>query len=322
MYFFSKNLGDNLNNFLLRKMIDRKISFYNIPKKKHIKLGCDPKVDKYNKVSKIDLIFIGSILEVLTKNPKAFQIKKKEIIASKWYFKLYDYIHPLLIYGAGFISKKNKKESYIRNIKLLAVRGNITLHRFIKNNIKVTNSIVLADPGILFPFLFDQDKLNKTIKIYDLCIIPHYVDLNNKLIKVNIKVHNIFILNIKETPDKFFDTLLKCKRVLSSSLHGLIFSDSLRIPNMRMVVSDKVIGGDYKFKDYYSAYGLELPMKIDLRKTVFEENQLNTIDENYKISDAIIKKKQCQLLISFPYKLKKEFQYFKNLCRKKNFLFL
>ena len=109
------------------------------------------------------------------------------------------------------------------------------------------------------------------------------------------------ILNIDGDPFIFIDNLTKCERVLSSSLHGLIISDSFGIPNMRIVLSDSVIGGDYKFSDYYSAYGLESPLKLDLRKNNFNESQLDLIDSNHKISIDMIKKKQCQLLINFPY---------------------
>ena len=207
------------------------------------------------------------------------------------------------------MSENLKKESYIRNIKIIAIRGNYSLQRIIKNGQKISNSVVLADPGILFPLIYDLIQLNAIEKKHELCVIPHYIDKTNILIKTKIKINNFLILNITDNPSKFIFSLLRCKRVLSSSLHGLIISDSLGIPNMRMLVSNKIGGGNYKFKDYYSAYNFDLPMKIDLRKTFFTEKQLKNIDSNHKISDIIIRKKQCQLIINFPYRLKKNFDY-------------
>ena len=235
----------------------------------------------------------------------------------KWYFRLYDYFHPLIIFGSGFSSAKYKNESYIRNIKIIAVRGNISLQRLKKNKKTVPNNVVLADPGLLFPIIFKFNKLISDKKFYNLCIIPHYIDQNNSLIKSKIKVKQSIILNIKENPFTFINTLSKCKRVLSSSLHGLIISDSLAIPNLRIVISNKIIGGDYKFRDYYSAYGLKIPLEFNLNNTTFTEEQLNIIDSNYNISLDMIQKKQCELLINFPFILIKELSIYKKACIKR-----
>ena len=44
--------------------------------------------------------------------------------------------------------------------------------------------------------------------------------------------------------------MLKCKFIISSGLHGLIVSDAYNIPNSRIRMSDKLVGGDFKFIDY------------------------------------------------------------------------
>ena len=166
------------------------------------------------------------------------------------------------------------------------------------------------------PIIYDQIKIKKQKKIYNLCIIPHYIDKNNTLIKKNIRIKGSLIINIEGNPYYFMSSLSKCQRVLSSSLHGLIISDSMGIPNMRMIVSDKIIGGDYKFKDYYSAFDLNLPFKIDLRNENFTENHLKLIDLGRKIPMNKIRKKQCELLINFPYQLNKKLKLYKiNNCK-------
>ena len=314
MYYVSSNFGDNLNYILLRKMIRRPTSFSSIISKKDIKN--DKYVSLLNEIAKSDFFFIGSILEVLC-NWYNEKDKYKSII-SKWYFKIYNYFHPLIIFGTGFISNNSRSESYVRNIKIIAVRGNLTLQRLKKNGISVSDSVILADPAILSPLILTEN--DKTLKkIYKLCIIPHSVDKNNQLIIDNIHINKSLILNIDGDPFIFIDNLTKCERVLSSSLHGLIISDSFGIPNMRIVLSDSVIGGDYKFSDYYSSYGLELPLKIDLRQKTFNESQLNLIDSNYKIPIDMIKKKQCQLLINFPFLLNKNYTFHKKICTKSFF---
>jgi hypothetical protein len=62
-------------------------------------------------------------------------------------------------------------------------------------------------------------------------------------------------------PKEVISQIAQCNSILSSSLHGLITADSLRIPNIRIEISTAIRGGDWKFNDYYSAFGIE-PLKI------------------------------------------------------------
>ena len=78
--------------------------------------------------------------------------------------------------------------------------------------------------------------------------------------------------------------MMSCICILSSSLHWLIFADSLGIPNRRIVLSDEIIGGDLKFDDYYSVYyenPEEAPEAIDLRKTTVTDETIDDIIKNY-----------------------------------------
>lgn len=287
MYVFSLNLGDNLNYFLLNDMANAKIDFYDRTFiRPNNEFWDQNNIKKMDEISKINLFFIGSTLDTICNWSYIFhdQNKKSKTILSKWYYKIQDYFNPLKIYGTGFISSKNyKNESYIRNIKVIAVRGNITLKRLKNNGVKVSKDTFLADPGILAPMLkniIDIDDINITRK-YNLCIIPHYIDFKNELIKSNIQVNNSIILNINTNPYKFIEYVSKCKSILSSGLHGLIIADSLGIPNQRFVVSNLIDGGGYKFIDYYSAYGLKVPQAIDLRKKKFTEKDLVFLKTNY-----------------------------------------
>lgn len=323
MYFFSSNLGDNLNYYLLKDMIDGNIKFYDraLPKTSDI-FWDQNNIKKLNDVAKIDLFFIGSILDTICNWSYIFHNpnNKYKSTISKWYFKIVDYFFPLIIFGTGFISpQKRLKESYIRNLKIIALRGNITLQRLKRNGVKLPKNVVLADPGILAPMLINItniSELNYTKK-YNLCIIPHYVDKKkNKTIKRRIHVNNSIILNIEQNPINFLESILQCKNVISSGLHGLIISDSLGIPNMRMRLSNRILGGSYKFGDYYSAYGLKSPPKINLLRSIFKEKHLKYLRSNYAISKDKIRKKQCELLSNFPFKLKKKYEIIRNIICK------
>jgi pyruvyltransferase len=57
----------------------------------------------------------------------------------------------------------------------------------------------------------------------------------------------------KPAPKKFVKQIHECEYILSSSLHGIIIADSYGIPAYHIELSDKIIGGQWKFKDYYES---------------------------------------------------------------------
>ena len=54
-------------------------------------------------------------------------------------------------------------------------------------------------------------------------------------------------------PLDVIDQITSCRKILSSSLHGLIVADAYRIPNARLILSNLICGGDFKFDDYYKS---------------------------------------------------------------------
>jgi hypothetical protein len=56
----------------------------------------------------------------------------------------------------------------------------------------------------------------------------------------------------------------ECKLILSQSLHGLIVADALGIPNVWIEPSSKMIGGEFKFHDYFSTIEcVKVPVSLD-----------------------------------------------------------
>ena len=51
--------------------------------------------------------------------------------------------------------------------------------------------------------------------------------------------------------------IASCNFIISSSLHGLIAADSLNIPHVWMKISNKIIGGNWKFNDYFLSMNKE-----------------------------------------------------------------
>ena len=154
--------------------------------------------------------------------------------------------------------------------------------------------IPLGDPGLLCSKIYSNEGIEKE---YDWGIIPHYIDKNNENLK-KLQLSNSIILDITEQPEVFLSKLVKCKKVISSAMHGLIAADSYCIPSIRMILSDKIVGGDFKYNDYYSAFDISIHNKIDLRTT---NGIIKDLSIDYQITPEKVQKIQNDLIKSFPY---------------------
>lgn len=270
LYYFNSqsNFGDFLNIDVFKKIFNMDI--------------------QYSDISDSEIVAIGSLFELLFSKHNHF-IKRL-------------FRPAIAVWGTGFIQDQIFKNYYpIRKMKIYAVRGHLTYERLKKYGlVKPSDNIVIADPGLLAAKLVDTSKINKK---YDLGIIPHYVDQNNPLLN-NIKVKNSIVLDITKSPMDFLHDIAECKTVISSAMHGLIAADSLGIPNIRMILSDKITGGDYKFNDYYSAFDIKKHDRIDLNVSEFTEKELKKLRDNYQIKPEQAHQKQIELLNAFPYKQK------------------
>ena len=88
---------------------------------------------------------------------------------------------------------------------------------------------------------------------------------------------------------------------MSSSLHGLIVSDSFHIPNVHIKLYDygeRMYGDGYKFADYYSSFS-----KKDEPILISEKNRwpkVTDIKEMYQIEESLVEQKKDALYRVFP----------------------
>lgn len=215
-----------------------------------------------------DLFAVGSIIEVVD-HPRS----KKSYV-----------------WGSGFI----RQGGLIENNQLIfrAIRGNISLSRISKKY----KSIAVGDPGLLSSLIYERSS-HKTEKIG---IIPHYVDESDPLLDIAKQQPDTYqIISVKDTPEEVSKKITECRVILSSSLHGLIVSDSFGIPNVHMPMSNKVAGGGYKFKDYYSS--------INKQYVFFDKNDLYNNDKIDIIAESYVpvvnlEGIQSRLIRAFPYR--------------------
>jgi pyruvyltransferase len=180
-----------------------------------------------------------------------------------------------VVWGSGLISDRYLPLASPREI--LAVRGPLTRGRLKHAKIKCPE--IYGDPALIMPEIY----FPKIDKIYDLGVIPHYVDKKNKFFEQKFNP-NIKVIDISQPNfEGFINEVLSCKKIISSSLHGLIIADAYDIPALRIEFSKEVVGGDFKFNDYFLSVNRECKKAILIKENT-EIKKLLDLNFSYKKS--------------------------------------
>ena len=147
--------------------------------------------------------------------------------------------------------------------KIHFVRGPLTREVLVHNNYNCPECY--GDLALLLPLYYKPMKKNK----WKICIIPHYKDFDTEIVQKIIKedISDIHIIKMKgyEQWTDIIDDICSCDVVISSSLHGLIVSETYKIPCFWVYLSKYVDGWDFKFKDFYGSIGKKqcLPISVN-----------------------------------------------------------
>lgn len=175
-----------------------------------------------------------------------------------------------VIAGAGKLHEKTKLS--FPNATILAVRGPLTA-RGLKGN------FVLADPGLL------ADELVRTEdKQYNLGIVPHWTDTSLEH-DPRFTRYDPKIIKVSDDPVEVIREIGRCKKIVSSSLHGIILADAFGIPR-RIEMSPRVMshihqeGGLFKWNDYSASIGMKLEIGLtqEVDRNVIAEKQHELFD--------------------------------------------
>jgi pyruvyltransferase len=152
------------------------------------------------------------------------------------------------IWGSGSIDGTVLRRRLSKK-NIHALRGKRTLEVVKRNLEDDLAGVPLGDPALLLPQFFDPQPARRE----GIGIVPHFSDedrLTHYL--TQIKSGPFRVISVKQQPEAFISELCSCEAVFSSSLHGLILADAYGIANKWISVSDKLLGGEFKFGDYYS----------------------------------------------------------------------
>lgn len=141
-----------------------------------------------------------------------------------------------VIAGIGKLHERTKLN--LPEAKIIGLRGPLTAKG-------IKKKITIADPGLLCNELVTlQDKQ------YEIGLIPHWSD--NDLEKNSIFLtKRTKIIRVSDDPLKVITEISQCRKIVSSSLHGIILADAFGIPR-RTEIAPRLAyeGGTFKFRDY------------------------------------------------------------------------
>ncbi|WP_163560666.1 polysaccharide pyruvyl transferase family protein [Halomonas sp. NO4] len=231
------NWGDSLNPYLIQKLSKKKV--YNVlyPRVNFFKV-----TQRLRVTNKPEYIVVGSVLS---------WGHFRDGVAEVW--------------GAGFMSAAGRVKYKPKAIH--AVRGELSRELLIKQGISCPK--VFGDPALIMPYIYKPDIKTSSNLVG---VIPHYVDKPFFSGENYPQDENLKVIDIEQDTESFIDQVMECGVVLSSSLHGLIVADAYGIPSRRVVFSNNISGGDFKFRDYYSGIGHEYvpPLKVDQISALYD----------------------------------------------------
>lgn len=153
------------------------------------------------------------------------------------------------IWGAGALTKNAVLKN--ASVKIHLVRGKHTRQLLLKQGIECPECY--GDPALLLSKLY----IPSISKRYRMGIIPHYIEVEMPYIRDYVSSHHDVCLISMSKYDKWtdvIDRIASCDFIISSSLHGLIVSDSYGIPNIWVTFSDELLQlRDFKYRDYFSS---------------------------------------------------------------------
>lgn len=176
---------------------------------------------------------------------------------------------PLIVWGSGFLCRPRIVTPYFkRRLEIHALRGRYSAELLSGMGIQIdTTHLAFGDPGLLFADLFGISPDPS----YDIGIVPHVYDrgFGKELLRAVERCgFRAVLIEASRDPLAVSRDIAKCSRIISSSLHGLVVSDSLGIPNLHLGLSTLEMEKEdfeLKFRDYYSAFDEEMPAIVEGR---------------------------------------------------------
>lgn len=211
-----------------------------------------------------------------------------------------------VVWGSGFISENQS----FRGGMIYALRGKYSDIKLREEGFQ--GSSVYGDPALLLPLIF----FPIVTKTQEIAIIPHWSETDFFIEKLGNKYK---IIDLRTTNvEKVITEITSCKKVLSTSLHGLIVSHAYGIPAL-WIRNKKLHNSNFKFFDYFSSVGIEeYEGFLNIDEILFSESSYNLLFDQNKdkcLPNVDLKSIQKALLCAAPFEVKDIFFYKLHSCK-------
>lgn len=187
------------------------------------------------------------------------------------------------IWGSGVLSANMINRIKGRNLDVRSVRGPVS--RIILTDMGYAVPDIYGDPVIILPEIYTPSKREKQYK-YGV-IIHKDQEITSVEDYEFLKCKDVLLIDIRTRDYKgFVDKVVGCKKIISSSLHGIIISEAYGVPALMHQPSVEPI---LKYCDwYYSTGRLSFPIAKNLNDVLKIEApdlpDLNELREKQKMA--------------------------------------
>ncbi|MFL1875912.1 polysaccharide pyruvyl transferase family protein [Hansschlegelia beijingensis] len=150
-----------------------------------------------------------------------------------------------IVWGSGSFGTESRSHMP-RGAQYLAFRGPLTRNKI--DTAKLNAPRIYGDPALLVPMFHKRTREPS----HELGVIVRW---SEPRLRDGLNLEGVKKIDFSRGDiEAVLDDILDCKRILSSSLHGLIIADAYGIPNAWKVTNSPK-GREFKFWDYFLSVG-------------------------------------------------------------------
>jgi hypothetical protein len=183
---------------------------------------------EYASLESCDMIGVGSLID--------------RALRRAWKRTLRRPFSKIRVWGSGSLGDISPRHG----LDIVAVRGPAT-----RSALNLPGTLPLGDPALLLPRIVKEPA-----KRYRWGIVPHITHRREAVVAELAAQPGAKMIDLgNDDTTETAREIAACDFVISSSLHGLIVADAYGIPNVWLQVGPPLVGGKWKFHDYFASVG-------------------------------------------------------------------